>query len=152
MSEVQTRMENFRAEVFKAEDRLRELEPVELRYEHYFSHGVYARAMFIPAGTIVTGKIHKYTNLNVLLCGRLSVRTEKGIIQVKPPFVVVSPPGTKRIAYAHEDSIWLTIHGTEETDVEKIERKFVAQTEQEFLEFCEQQKLVDKEALWLGER
>jgi len=44
-------------------------------------------------------------------------------------------PGTKRIAEALEDCVWITVHGTDETDVELIEKTFIAQTEQEYLEF-----------------
>ena len=127
----------------------------ELPVKHHFSQGVYGREMVIPKGTIVTGKIHKYTQLNILLCGELSVLTEDGVKRIKPPFVVVSPPGTKRIAFAHEDSRWLTIHGTEETDVDKIEEKFIAQTEQEYLAFVEQTKQLQEqkeETLCLGQQ
>ena len=129
-------------------------EVIELPVNHHFSQGVYGREMIIPKGTIVTGKIHKYTQLNILLCGELSVLTEQGIKRIKPPFVVVSPPGTKRVAYAHEDSRWLTIHGTDETDVDKIEEKFIAQNEQDYLSFVEKTKQLkeEEEKLCLGQQ
>lgn len=104
--------------------------------KHYFSHGVYAREIFIPKGTVLIGKIHKYTQLNIMSKGELSVLTEEGIKRVKAPFTIVSPPGTKRIAYAHEDTIWTTVHGTDEIDLEKIEAHFIAQSEQDYLDFC----------------
>lgn len=104
--------------------------------KHHFSQGVYAREMFIPKGTVLTGKIHKYEQLNIMSQGELSVLTEDGIKRVKAPFTIVSPPGTKRVAYAHEDTIWTTIHGTDETDLEKLEAHFVAQSEQEYISFC----------------
>lgn len=113
----------------------RELPPVELKHTDYFSKGVYARELFIPKGTVLTGKIHKYTNLNIMSMGELSVLTEDGIKRVKAPFTIVSPPGTKRAAYAHEDTIWTTIHGTELTDVEEIESFFIAQSYEEFEHF-----------------
>jgi hypothetical protein len=76
--------------------------------------------------------------------GDLSVLTEDGVKRVKPPFVVVSPPGTKRVAYAHEDSIWLTVHSVgDETDIEKIESKFIAKNETEYLEFVDKQKQLE---------
>lgn len=109
--------------------------------EHYFAQGVYARALYIPKGTRLTGKIHKYSQINVLLMGDITVLTESGTRRVKPPFIVVSPPGTKRIAYAHEDTIWLTILGTDLTSVEEIEAHFVAETEEQYQQFC---RLEDK--------
>lgn len=126
----------LRDKVNAMEAIMRTMPQVDLPVKHHFSQGVYGRELFIPKGVTLTGKIHKYSQLNILVCGELSVLTEDGIKRVKPPFIVVSPPGTKRIAYAHEDSIWLTVHGTEETDLEKIEDKFIAQNEQEYLAFC----------------
>jgi quercetin dioxygenase-like cupin family protein len=122
-----------------------DLGEVELPVTHHFSEGVYARELFIPKGTVLTGKIHKFTNLNILIEGELSVSTDTGIKRVKAPFLVVSPPGTKRVAYAHEDSRWLTVHGTTETDLDVIEQAFVAQDEQEYLAFCDSQKLLKGE-------
>lgn len=129
-----------RLKVFALEEAMkRELDLVELPVKHYFSQGVYARELFIPKGTLLTGKIHKYTQLNIMSQGELSVSTENGVQRVKAPFTIVSPPGTKRVAYAHEDTIWTTIHGTEEKDLEKLEAHFIAQTEAEYLDFVKLQ-------------
>lgn len=114
----------------------------KLPVRHHFAPGIYAREMHIPADMVLTGKIHKYPQLNILSKGEMSVLTEDGIKRVQAPFTVVSPAGTKRVAYAHTDCVWTTIHQTDETDIEKIEAHFVAQTEQEYVAFCarEQQK------------
>ena len=82
------------------------------------------------------GKIHKFENLNVLAKGDISVLVDNEIKRIQAPFTIVSPGGTKRIAYAHEDCVWLTIHGTEETDLDVIENYFIAQDENEYIEFC----------------
>ena len=34
-------------------------------------------------------------------------------------------PGTKRIGYFHEDSSWITVHPTDETDLEIIEQQVI---------------------------
>lgn len=101
---------------------------VEAPVKHHFSKGVYAREMFIPKGAFVIGKIHKHQNLNILSKGDLSVLSVDGIMRVKAPFTIVSGPGVKRAVYAHEDCIWTTIHGTDETDVDKIEEIFIAKS------------------------
>lgn len=117
---------------------------LDLPVTNYFSDGVYARELFIPKGTVLTGKIHKRTNLNIMVAGELLVSTETGMQRVRAPFVVVSPPGTKRVAYAVEDTRWITIHGTHETDLDVIERTFIAQDEAEYLAYVvEQQKQLE---------
>lgn len=125
-----------RQQLYEFEEWVHTLTPVEFPTRHFFSPGVYAREITIPAGTALTGKIHKYAQLNILSKGEMSVLTHEGPRRVKAPFTIVSPPGTKRAAIAHTECVWTTIHGTDETDLEKIEKHFIAQTEQEYLEFC----------------
>lgn len=128
--------EQMRAKVNQVEAFMLTLPQVTLKVVHHFSDGLYARELHIPKGTILTGKIHKTRNLNIMLQGDLSVLTPEGVKRVQAPFTIVSPPGTKRIAYAHEDTIWTTIHATEETDLAKIEEQFIAQHDQEYLDYC----------------
>ena len=131
-----------RDKVSLLEDEMRKHEQIEIPIRHHFSPGVYAREITIPAGTLLTGRIHKYEQLNILSGGEISVLTDDGMKRVCAPFTVVSPPGTKRIAYAHTECTWTTILATEEKDPEKIEAAFTVATEQEFLEFAEAQKLI----------
>lgn len=112
---------------------------IDLKIEHQFSFGVYARTVYIPKGITLVGHIHKFENLNILLKGKLQVSTGEQIEIVEPPFSIVSPPNTKRIAYALEDSIWMTIHGTHERDLNIIEDYFIAHNEEEYLEFSKKQ-------------
>jgi len=115
---------------------------IEIPVKHYFSPGVYAREITIPAGTLLTGRIHKYAQLNILSGGRISVLTDDGMKDVEAPFTVVSPPGTKRIAFAHTECTWTTILATDEKDPDVIESEFTVLTEQEFLEFTKTQQLL----------
>lgn len=135
---------SMREKLAIAEDVMRTMPQVDLPVKHHFSQGVYARELFIPKDTVLTGKIHKYPQLNILMKGDISVLTEDGVKRVQPPFLVVSPAGTKRIAYAHEDTIWLTVHGTEENDLGKIEQHFIAQDDAEYLEHCKALQIEDK--------
>lgn len=127
---------SMREKILAIEEMMRSMPQVDFKVKHHFSDGVYARELFIPKGTLLTGKIHKYTNLNIMSQGDISVLTDDGIKRVQAPFTIVSPPGTKRIAYAHEDTVWTTIHGTGETDLDVIEEIFIAQDEFEYLAFC----------------
>jgi quercetin dioxygenase-like cupin family protein len=134
--------QNNRLEVFSIERQMKrlaecaEFEQIELKVKHYFSDGVYAREIYIPKGCMLTGQIHKYENLNILTKGKLRVLIDDKLQIVEAPFVVVSPPGTKRVALALEDTIWITIHGTYEKDLEKIEQQFICKSEKEYLDFC----------------
>ena len=127
-----------RDKVFAAEAFMKQQPQLNLKVVHHFSEGVYARELHIPAGTILVGEIHKFRNLNILSQGSMQVSVDDDIVTVEAPFTVVSPAGTKRIAYALTDCIWTTIHGTTETDIDAIEKHFIAKSAGEWLEFCKQ--------------
>lgn len=140
ISVVDLRPLSTRDRVNIIEDEMRKHKQIDCPVTHYFSQGIYAREIFIPKGTLLTGKIHKYAQLNIMSKGDMSVLTEDGIKRVQAPFTVVSPPGTKRIAYAHSDCVWTTIHGTDETDLAKLEDHYIAQTQKDYAAFLEQTK------------
>jgi len=115
---------------------LKKHDQVDIPVRHDFSKGVYARTITIPAGLIITGEIHKYENLNILSKGSMRVLVGDTIEEVEAPFITVSPPGTKRIAYTLSECVWTCIHGTNETNLNKIKDEFIAADEKEWLEFC----------------
>jgi quercetin dioxygenase-like cupin family protein len=98
---------------------------IELETIHHFAPGLYARELRIPAGVLLTGKIHKTEHLNILAKGRIEISNMGESKELIAPQIFVSPPGTKRAGYAHEDSVWITIHPTEETDMIKLEQDLV---------------------------
>lgn len=114
--------------IAQIEAKLAECEQTEIPIIHHFSHNVYAREMRAVAGTLLVGKIHRHQNLNILSEGEVSVLSVDGQYRVKAPYTFVASPGAKRVIYAHTDVVWTTIHGTPETDLEKIENEFIAKT------------------------
>lgn len=98
---------------------------IDVPVQHHFAPGVYMRQMDAAAGTLVVSKMHRTEHMNILLKGSLTVATEEGIQLMTAPCVMKSMPGTKRIGYFHEDSSWITIHPTSDTDLEKIEQQVI---------------------------
>lgn len=115
---------------------------VNLPLEHIFAPGIYCRHLSIPKGIMLTGKIHKTRHLNILLKGKMKVLIENELRVIEAPFIVVSPPGTKRIAEALEDCIWLTVHATDETNLSKLEEDLVVANKQEYLKYIAQEPLL----------
>jgi hypothetical protein len=122
-----------KVEVVEAE--LKRHPQLDLPLVHHFAEGVYGRELHIPKGTLLTGKIHKYSQLNVLVKGKILVLVGDHVEELEAPMILVSPPGTKRVAYACEDCVWLTVHGTDLTDLGEIEDHFIAGSDAEYLEF-----------------
>lgn len=100
---------------------------VQLEVLHHFAPGVYMRELRIPKGVLLTGKIHKTEHLNIFLHGDLSVWTDQGMRRLDAHEIILSKPGIKRVGYAHEDSVWITVHANpaDETDLKLIEERLV---------------------------
>jgi hypothetical protein len=118
----------LRGKIDQLEALMRREPQVEIEPVHHFAHGLYAREITIKAGTLLTGKIHRTEHLNIVSKGRIIVWTEDGMREVSAPFTMVSHPGTKRVGYALEDTVWTTIHATAETDLMKLEAELIAPT------------------------
>ncbi len=127
---------SVRQKLYALQEQVGTLPEAECPLQHVFAPGAYARTIFIPAGTVIVGKIHKHRHLNILSKGRVSVLTESGGMQdLEGPLTMVSDPGTKRAVYAHTDTTWTTIHLTDETDLDKIEEHVIAKTYDEYEQF-----------------
>lgn len=107
----------------------------ECPLQHSFIDGVYVRTIFIPAGTVIVGKIHKHSHANILSKGEVIVFTEDGWEHLKGPLTMVSPAGCKRAVRALTDTTWTTIHRTDETDLDKIEDWVIAKSYEEYEQF-----------------
>jgi hypothetical protein len=91
--------------------------------KHTFSENSYAREMTIPPGIIIIGRVHRHSHLNIISRGKILVFTTEGkrvLDATKHPVTFSSFPGTKRVVLALEETIWTTIHITDEMDPDKI--------------------------------
>lgn len=104
------------------EDRM----PIDERTGHYFAPGLYCREFRLKAGEWVIGKIHKHAHLITLVHGDVDIADEFATVRIHGPKTWVSTPGVKRVVYAHTDTLFLTFHPTEETDLERIEDHVIA--------------------------
>jgi quercetin dioxygenase-like cupin family protein len=115
-----------RAKILALEASMRPLPQIDCPLKHHFAPGSYAREIFLPAGSLVVGKIHKHAHVNVISQGHCTVYTDTGTRELRAPVTFVSEPGTKRVVLAHADTVWTTVHVTNETDLTKIEDEVIA--------------------------
>ena len=112
--------------VVQLEDVIRKMPQVEIPLEHYFAPGVYARVIYIPAGVVLTGKIHKTLHMNILAQGRVHVTTNDDVEVLEGFCIFNSDAGTKKAIYAETDTVFINIHPTDLTDIDEIEEVFIA--------------------------
>jgi hypothetical protein len=128
MSEVALPM---RERVEALERSLLAQQPVDCPIRHHFAPGVYAREMTVPAGTVLTGAVHKTCHLSILSKGRVQVTSDEGVIEMVAPCTLLASKGTKRAIHALEDSVWTTVHATPTTDLDALVEELTESTADE---------------------
>jgi len=110
--------------------------------KHSFADGIYVREIFIPKGTILTGKIHRHKHPNFLLKGTVDIVTEFETKRLKAPLSIISEAGTKRALYAVTDLIWVTCHANETNtqNIEELEDYIIAKSYEEYDKFIIKKK------------
>ena len=106
-------IERLEAEVLK-------LPQVDLRTTHVLSGGLYARTMFVPAGAVCIGALHKKDHVNVMH-GDASFWSDGVMTRVSGFQVLAGVAGSKRAIVAHADTWWTTMLRTDLIDIEEIE-------------------------------
>lgn len=109
---------------------------------HHFADGMYIREMFGKKGDVVVTKLHKTTHPYFVVKGDVSIESDKGTVRIKAPAWGITKAGTKRVAYFHEDTIWITVHATKETDLLKIEKEVIAESFDELPESVKSELLL----------
>ena len=109
----------------------------KLPIEHFFMDGVYVRKMTMYKDSAVVGAIHKHLHMCFLLSGHLTVSSEHGVVEYKAPCHVIATPGTQRVLYANEESVWYNVHKniTNTEDVKQIECDLVVLNQKEYEQY-----------------
>lgn len=99
---------------------------VECPLKHHFAPHVYIREIFMPAGSVVIGKIHKTEHFNIIQQGSVTLMNEDGSREtLTAPITFVSKPGVQKVLYIHEDTVWSTVHLTENRDLDSLEAELI---------------------------
>lgn len=135
LSKILPEATDFRAAIMAAEAILKDsCEQISPEVIHHFAPGIYMREMRIKKGTLLTGKIHKTEHLCVLN-GDIEIASEDGKGRFTGYLTFLSKPGVKRIGYAHEDTVFTTVHATYETNIEKLESALAVDSFEEYDRF-----------------
>jgi hypothetical protein len=95
---------------------------------HHFGPGIYIREVTLQPGQLAIGHAHNQDSLNIILKGRLLLRTPDGdTSEVTGPMMVTTSPGRK-VVYAIEETVFQNVFATTETDPDKLEEMFVTKS------------------------
>ena len=91
--------------------------------KHHLEDGLYTREIFMPKDSLVVSFIHKQNHPSFFLSGEMSVLTDTGEVKrIKAPMKVMTQTGTQRVAYMHEDCVWVCVYRTDKETIEEAEK------------------------------
>lgn len=108
-----------------------------VQVEHHFVPGHYIRTLHMPRGTLWVSKHHNTWHPFTITKGCISLYQEvNGAEDTRMPpmiqagdegehFTCLTEPGTRRMLFCYEDSIWTTIHPTKFMTVEEVEASII---------------------------
>ena len=102
---------------------------VDCPVTHRFLPGIYMREVYIPAGMFAIGHAHRDRCFDIVLQGRGRVVLNGQLVDVQAPSVGISEPFSRKIGYISEPMRWITVHATQETDVEKLEEMLLQKSD-----------------------
>lgn len=141
VNEVNANIPAEHIDIYRLEAELFKMPQVELPIDHLFCNGIYARTMHIPAGTVLTGAVHRDECIFLVRKGDLIVSTDNGPKTLKAGDMYVSKAGTKRAGMALTDVEVTNFHAnpTNEKDPQALWNLFTIpapsiEVQNEFLE------------------
>tara|TARA_R110000803_G_scaffold21209_6_gene53608 strand:+ start:4336 stop:4860 length:525 start_codon:yes stop_codon:yes gene_type:complete len=91
--------------------------------KHHLEDGLYTREVFMPKDSLVVSFIHKQNHPSFFLSGEMSVLFDTGEVKkFKAPMKVMTEIGTQRVAYMHEDCVWVCVYKTDKKTIEEAEK------------------------------
>jgi hypothetical protein len=106
----------------------------EIPLKHSFADQLYIRQMNLSKGDAVIGAIHNHKHVWFLLIGKVSINNNGEIVDHIAPCYVISEAGSKRVIYAHEDSIFVNVHKnpSNSENIKELEKELVSMNMEEF--------------------
>ena len=102
----------------------------------YFAPGLYLREVLMPKGAFVVSKKHKTEHPFIVSRGIIRVWDEQGgAVEIEAPYQGITLPGTKRVLYSIEDTVWTTVHLNPKNlrDIAELEREIIEENDNPLL-------------------
>lgn len=98
-----------------------------LPVQHFFADGQYVRVSHMPKDSIIVGKKHKGSTLNILLTGHITVYTVENTepLNIVAPHIFQSEANVRKVVIARTDASFANIHVTDTKDLEELEKELI---------------------------
>ena len=85
-------------------------------------------------GQVILGCIHNHLHAWFLMTGKVTINDNGEIIDHIAPCYTISKPGARRVIYACEDSIFISVHKNPSNtrNIKKLEKEIVSITKKKY--------------------
>jgi hypothetical protein len=98
------------------------LPQVVMPTKHFLVDGMYARQIVIPAGTAFVGRKHIKQHYFMCLRGGAMITLPDGSIHnLQAGMLLICGPDAQRVGLTYEDTVFVTVHRTDKTELKEIE-------------------------------
>lgn len=133
-----------RAKLEALEQEIKNFDQIEIPVRHFFHGDIYLREVTFPKGCIVSGRIHLFDHFEILISGDITVSTDTDAPARYTGYTVMKGlAGKKRAFFAHEESVFMTAHSSEERDPDEMYARITCGSFEDFEAF--QTALMDLE-------
>lgn len=119
------------SDVQDIEYTLRNESQSDLSTQESIVNGMYVRKITIPKGTFLTSKVWLEPYLDIMVAGDITVFTEYGTKRMTGLNVLPGRKLRKRVGVAHEDTVWITVHRTDDLVLDGLESNMTADSVEE---------------------
>jgi len=93
------------------EREIKKYNPANCPLHHIFTPHLYTRHIFMPAGTLIVSKIHRFQHPYDVMCGIAWVKINDGEWErIEGPYSGITEAGTRRVLFIEKDCWWKTSH------------------------------------------
>lgn len=129
--------------IYRFEEALRVFPQIDIPVHHDFCKGIYARSIIIPAGTMLTGAVHKDECFFLVRNGCILITTDDKPVKAESGFMVMAKAGSKRAGVALVDTLVTTFHSNPEElrEPDEIWNKFTVPDPDNLIDILAAEKL-----------
>ena len=131
------------------ESHAKNMPQVEMQTENVLFGGIYTRRIIIPKGCLITGATHKIDSIAIQIYGDINILNDDGSESRLTGYTAIcSKAGTRRMGYAHEESMWVGIYPTNAEDIDSAMIEIIDTEKTDMSKFIGFNDIKMKELLW----
>lgn len=131
------------------ESHVEDMPQLEIQTEHVLYGGVLTRKIIIPKGCLMTGAKHKIESIAIQIYGDMNILNDDCTeTRITGYATICSKAGTRRMGYAHEESMWIGIYPTNAEDLDSAMIEIIDAEKTDMSKFIGLKNIKTKGLLW----